>query len=428
MRRMRRLVTTALLLLAAAAMTAPSARAQGRVIDVEHADSLVGGMVGDQRVRELIGNVRFRQDRIRVQCDRAMQFLESGRVELTGNVRVADDTVTLTAPRGVYHRDGRRAEAFEEVELDDGRTRIAARYGQYFFDGNIAAFRTDVVARDSASILFADTLTYFRNGRRSVAEGNVVIESHADRITIGGGRFENTADPPYSRMTGDPVLVQMDADATGRPETLVVRSTVMESFRDSVRRLVATDSVEIVRASLAAIAGRAVFFTEGDSIQLRSAPVVWYAGTQIAGDSISVFLDRRLLRRVLVTGDARAVSQVAPGQGARLDQMTGGMMELFFADRLLERIEVTERAVSLYHLFDDSAANGANRASGDRLVVTFRGRTVDAITVSGGVEGRYIPENLLAGREQDFSLPGLSWIEGRPRAGAEDFRRIRRLR
>lgn len=395
---------------------------QEKVIDLEHADSLKGSMLGGQQVRELIGNVRFSQDRVRISCDRALQYLESGRVELTGNVVVHDDSVVLTAPRGAYHRDTRRAEAFEEVELNDGHIRVVSRYGQYFVDPKIAAFRSRVTVHDTSSTLMADSLTYFRSERRSVAVGDVIVESPSDNVTITGGQFENAVFPPYSRMTIDPVLVQFDVGPLGRVETLVVRGRIMESFRDSVRRMVASDSVEITRGSLSGIAGRAVFFTAGDSIQLRRAPIVWYGVSQIMGDSINVYLEDRRLRRVAVLGDAMAISRTDPRRPARFDQMTGETMQLVFADQELQRIEVNAQATSIYHLYDDTTANGLNKTSGDRLVLSFRSGRLDAITVTSGVEGSYVPESMLAGHESDYALEGLKWIEDRPRPRPDDFR------
>ena len=78
------------------------------MIVVEHADSLVGRVIDGEQARELIGNVRFSQERVRVTCDRALQFIDRGLVELRGNVVVRDDSITLEAPFGLYHRDGRR--------------------------------------------------------------------------------------------------------------------------------------------------------------------------------------------------------------------------------------------------------------------------------------------------------------------------------
>ena len=106
-------------------------------------------------------------------------------------------------------------------------------------------------------------------------------------------------------------------------------------------------------------------------------------------------------------GNAIAISESVPPTPGRFDQMSGETMRLLFVDRELERITVDVRAVSVYHLFDDSTANGLNRTTGDRLVMGFRDGKLDAITVIGGVEGIYVPENLLVGRRTRVRSPGI---------------------
>ena len=75
----------------------------------------------------------------------------------------------------------------------------------------------------------------------------------------------------------------------------------------------------------------------------------------------------------------------------------------------LHRTDVEGRALSVYHLYDDTLANGVNKTSGDRIVMLFADGKAEAITVYGGVEGEYFPENMVRGRETEYALPGFSW-------------------
>jgi lipopolysaccharide export system protein LptA len=394
---------------------------EGRVIVLENADSLVGKVINGQRARELIGNVRFSQENIRVSCDRALQFLDLGNAELSGNVVVQDSTMTLRSPRGMFFRDERKAVAYDSVRLDDGTVNLTARYGEYFVNPKVARFRHRVVVRDSASTIIADSLTYFRADQHSVARGRVAVFSPQDNVTITGGRLDAFTRTNYSRMTENPVLVKFDSSSGGRIDTLVVRSLVMESYRDSVRRLIATDSVEIVRSNLAATGGLAVFYTEADSILLRRAPVVWYQQTQVTGDSINVSLRNRKLDRVHVLGNTVAVSRTDSLYPLRFDQLAGERMRLQFAGDGIEEIRVDNRALSVYHLYDDSVANGLNKTSGDRIIMTWREGKLHTIRVYDGIEGQYVPENLVRGREDEYALPGFQWRERRPQVRRSDF-------
>lgn len=387
-----------------------------KVIDLENADQVHGKQIHGEAAREFVGNVRLRQENVHISCDRALQFLTSGRVDLTGNVVVVDDSgVTMKTPRGVYYRDERRAIALDTVGIDDGEVTLTAKYGEYFVDPKRAFFRGNVVVQDSASTVTADSLTYFRVEKKSVAQGNVHVHNLTDNITITGHRLEHWSERRFSRVTEQPILMQVDSIGAGKYDTLIVRSTVMEAYRDTLKLLLAIDSVQIVRTDLAARCKVAKFYTAADSIVLRGAPVVWYQDTQVTGDSINVYLKRRKLDHVNVMGSAFAISQGDSSFPERYDQITGELMRLQFADKGLQQIDVETRAISLYHLYEDSLANGVNKTSGDRILISFEDGKVESIHVVGGVEGQYFPENLVFGKERDYEIAGFQLYTNRPR-------------
>ncbi len=386
-----------------------------RVIELEHADKVEGRQVEGEDAREFIGNVKFKQENIHVSCDRALQLLRSGKVELTGNVVVVDDSgVTMKSPRGIYYRDERRAVGLDSVNINDGNVMLTARYGEYFVDPKRAFFRKDVVVVDTASIVNADSLTYFRVDKYSIAQGNVRVYNRTDNITITGHRLDHWSEKQFSRVTEKPVLVQVDSAGPGKFDTLVVRSRVMEAYRDTSKLLVATDSVQIVRTDLAAVCGVARFYTAADSMTLRLSPIVWYQDTQVTGDSINVYLKKRKLDHVDVLGNSFAISQGDSSYPDRYDQITGERMRMQFADKGLQQIDVETHAISLYHLYEDSLGNGLNRTSGDRIIIGFEDGKVGSIRVVGGVEGQYYPENLVQGKESDFAIAGFHLHSNRP--------------
>jgi len=255
----------------------PVLSAQGhKNVFLEHADSLVGKIINGQEARELIGNVRMTQDQVRVTCDSATQFLQSGKVFLAGNVVVKDDSVTMRAPRGIYDPKLRKAEGRNGVSLDDGRVLLVAREGEYYVSERRAFFRKDVLVREKNSTILSDSLTYYRTETRSVAQGNVRLRDSAEDLVITGSRLENWSANDFSRMTGKPALIQFDTTADGQIDTLLVRSHVMESYRSGSRKMIAIDSVRIVRSDLSALARLATLYPDGDSISLRTERVVWY--------------------------------------------------------------------------------------------------------------------------------------------------------
>ncbi|MBI3580355.1 MAG: hypothetical protein HY089_13200, partial [Ignavibacteriales bacterium] len=99
----------------------------------------------------------------------------------------------------------------------------------------------------------------------------------------------------------------------------------------------------------------------------------------------------------------------------RYDQLTGRELTMYFNGKKLERVEANRNATSLYYLFDKTEPNGVNRSSGDRIVIEFEDGKTDRISVVGGVEGRYFPEQMIMQREQAYNLDGFRWITNRPK-------------
>ncbi|HZY10113.1 MAG TPA: OstA-like protein, partial [Bacteroidota bacterium] len=186
-----------------------------KVINLHHADSLVGLEIAGEPVRELIGNVKFSQDNVVVTCQKAMQYLRSNKVWLEGEVEVIDKDVRMVGSRGMYYGDSKIAEVFERVMLEDGTTTLRANYGKYFLEEKKAYFATNVSVEDSTSVLTADEFTYFREEQRSIAQGNVRIVDSRNSVTLFGNHFVHYRKDRYSKMTQQAKAVQIDTTTEG---------------------------------------------------------------------------------------------------------------------------------------------------------------------------------------------------------------------
>jgi lipopolysaccharide export system protein LptA len=396
------------------------ASGQSSVIEVKTANSLVGDVIGNEKIQKLIGNVHFIQtspagEIIKVWCDSARRYMTQNKVELFGHVQLARDTTVLRAPEGVYFGNERRAEMKKGVTLRRGTLTLASRSGQYFSEQKRAFFLGDVVAADSTSTTWCDRLTYFETDERSIAVGNVRVTSSQNSVTVFGDSLVHEERTKYTRVLKNPRLVQIDTTSDGTIDTLVVVSNFMEGYQDSTNRFVATDSVRMVRSDLAARCGRAVLFTTQDRVFLERQPIIWYGQNQVTGDSMTVTLKDRKLQNVLVRGRAMAVSKSDSTNARRFDQLIGRELTMYFNKQKVERIEARRNSISLSYLFDDKTPNGANKTSGDRIRIDFEGGKLNTITVVGGVEGQFFPEAMLNHREQNYNLDGVRWIEQRPR-------------
>src|SRR5258706_7798267 len=254
----RTLPLSLLLFLAAGLSSNGWAQEGGKVIVLNHADSLIGREINGERVKELIGKVQFTQGSTVVTCRRAMQYIAANKISLEGEVVVEDSSMRMLCTRGMYYGNDRSAEAFDHVTVEDRNTSVTAEYGKYFSREKKTFFRGNVTVQDTASIMTAHELNYDRTDEHSDATGNVRITSSRNRMTISGNHFEDFKRQHFSRMTERPKLVQIDTASGGGGDTMVVTGGIMESFQDTLARLVTRDSVKIMRRTLAAESGVAI--------------------------------------------------------------------------------------------------------------------------------------------------------------------------
>ncbi len=391
-------------------------RAQSdKTIVLQNADIFSGKRLeSGEDVRELQGNVRFKQGNVRVWCDKALQFLNRNEIELTGNVKVVRDTVTLTSKKGKYFGNGRRADCEGNVKLKTPNVTLHADYGTYYLDEKKAFFQKNVRVVDSSTTIFSEQLTYFETERKSIAMLHVKIFNAEDNITMFGDYLEHFDSTKYSKMMEHPRLMQIDTSDKGEIDTLAVKSMVMESFDDSTKKLIATDSVVIVRSGLAARCGLVKYFIQREQIELFSLPIVWYDENQVTGDTIMLSLKKNKIDSAIVRSKAFVLSQSDSAFAHRYNQLTGRRITMKFTDNKLQETYVERNAISLYFLFDEKKPNGVNKTSGDFIRMKFNDGKPHTIHIAKGIEGTFYPENMVERDESQYNLDGFRIHENRP--------------
>ncbi|HTX17669.1 MAG TPA: OstA-like protein [Bacteroidota bacterium] len=384
------------------------------LIVLKHADVLTGRTVNGEDVRELTGNVHLTQGNVLVWCDRAVQYFAQNRVELLGHVRVVRDTVTLTAKHGTYYGDTKKADCEGGVRLETKHVVLLADFGTYYTEEKKAFFHTHVRIIDSTTTIFSDELTYFEKERKSVAVHNVRVDNTGNNITIFGEYLEHFDSTRYTMVTQHPRMMQIDTSSKGVIDTLAVKSILMESYDDSTKRLIVTDSVAMVRGVMSVRCGWARYFTHGDLIELRKEPIVWYEDNQTTGDSITLHLDHGKLRRATILGRTFAMSLSDSAFADRYNQLTGRKIQLYIENDKLKKMEVDVNAISLYFLYDGKDPNGCNKTSGDTITMSFVEGKIDQIRIIKGIEGTYYPENMVAKRPEKYNLDGFLLRTDRP--------------
>ncbi len=427
----RLLPVLALSLLLAGMLTTQHSCAQKRSnVQVLGADRLQGSVVGDMDIRELIGNVRMRQDNVLIYCDRATQNITRNSVELVGNVKILQDTLELRTDRGYYDGDTRTASSRKGVYLNDGHVTLTARLGTYNTGNKIADFLDDVTIEDTAATITARRMRYTRDSSLIVASDSVRIQFKDENVHIVADSVRHYPDAQRSFFYNDPVLWQIDTvhaelNSLGEYDsleidTLNIAADFMQALRDSSNIFLTEGNVRIVREDLAARSAIAHFLRDDSLIILMGEPILWYGENQITGDSIAALLVNNELRALDVIGHAFSISRSKPSEQDtlyppdRFDQTSGKKIFMHFEESSPQRIRIEQTATSLYFLYDEGALNGVRRESSDLIIIDFADGQVSEIRSIKGVEGAYYPEKYVTGKESSYNLDGFEWRDDRP--------------
>ncbi|SHK15754.1 OstA-like protein [Rhodothermus profundi] len=414
------------------------------------ADSLIGGVdAAGRRFRELIGHVFLQQDETRLWADRATQWPEERRIRFVGNVRIVergdslaadtvyydsrqkvgravgrvrlwDGSVMVEAPMGWYYTREKRAVFEAGVRLADSAAVLTSQRGVYWSDEKRAAFYGNVRLEGKNRYLEADTVIYFRDTEVALAKGHVFIEQQdttedgtVTRTLLLGREAFNNEQTGYSRLTGRPLLVLLRPEDAGRVDTLLVRAGQLHFIRqDSLRRLVAVDSVRLWQQRLSARADSLVYdrvVQNGtilwEEVRLFGQPIAWLEETQVSGDTLWLRggADRDTL---WVFPNAFVVQRDTVLN--RLQQLKGRRLTGYFAQDSLRKLIVGPNAEAIYYLRDrNDSLQGAVRVSGDEIVFWFEQSRVRRVRVWGGVQGVQYERDRIP---MPFQLEGFRWV------------------
>ena len=366
-------------------------------------------------IRIASGNVRFIESTTTVDCDTAVQFLQSRKIRLVGNIVIVRDTVTIRGEEGFYFPDERKSVLETNVSLTDQQVLLKSQKGLYLSDVKTAYFSEKVSLKDTANLIFSDSLVYFRNDARAIVLGNVVVTNPTDNIVITGGYGEHFTNERRSFITENAVLTKIDTASSGVIDTLVIRAKRMDAFRsesDTLPRIDITDSVRIRRGALRSRSNKARYLLQKKMILLYDNPIVWYENNQLTGDSIVVELreegKRNRIDKMFIYRRAFLASKDSLDKsGKKFNQISGDNMVIAFNDRSeIERADVFKQSRSLYYTFDDGKPKGANLTSGDEITVYFQNNQIQSITFRGAIEGTQYPERLI---QRVQNLPNFQW-------------------
>jgi lipopolysaccharide export system protein LptA len=410
-------------------------------------DSLIGKLIQNENVREVIGNVVITQGNVKATCDIAIQYLKRNQIELLKNVVITQDTITLLTERGFYFSDSKIAVSDTSILLNDGHIILKADSGSYNtnleradFKGNVKLIDSantlqskkliyfndedkaiavgNVSIADSSSIIYADSLINWRNEQKTFAFKDIVITSNEKDVKLTGQYLEDYKQENYTKITGLPTLMQIDTSGS-ELDTLLITSKIMEAISFPSEVFIATDSVKVWRSDFASVNKRSIYYRDEEKISIfkddesKQKPILWFDNSQMVGDTVLVFLKEDAIQKIDVIQNAFVLSQ-NEYSSFRYDQVSGDTIYLHFNDSSLVRTEIYGKMLSIYYMYEDGEPSGLIQSSAEDAILYFEDNEIVNVKMYGSPVSEYHPEKLIKGKELDFTLPSFIIYKNKP--------------
>ena len=98
----------------------------------------------------------------------------------------------------------------------------------------------------------------------------------------------------------------------------------------------------------------------------------------------------------------------------RFDQLSGKRIKMFFDDKELSRTEVYGNVLSIYYMYEEGEPNGLLKSSSEHAKIYFKDKAVADVRLYGKPVSEYHPENIIVGKEKDFTIPTFRIYSDRP--------------
>jgi lipopolysaccharide export system protein LptA len=369
------------------------------------------------------GDVRFERSPQEWARSRTAEYSAYHRMaRMDGGVTFMDSGRVMTAPRVTYlFRDHPRAGGRPMMTMDGGviardsvRTVRADRV-TYLTEGDSIFASGGVGATSDSGFVSADSLVIDARTGAMEGFGSVRIVDSTQNALITGGWFRSR--DSVGVISRSPVL------RLGRGDTAVVVRADSMMLDQRSHRAVAWDSVRITRGSLRAGCDSVEYDEKREHLRLFGLPWATQRTTtdtsitdsRLRGTTMTLALKGTTVESIIVEGRAHGIATETDSTGSSAGErwIAGKRITFHIRGERVTSIDVQGQARSRYAPAD-ADREGTNVASGDTMVIGFRGGRVATVEIRGGVQGVFRPP-----ADSTAKMPDRM---EKPRGGARDDR------
>lgn len=410
-------------------------------------DSLIGKIVGEEKFREIIGNVKIVSENTIITCEKAVQNLTNQDLSLSGNIILTNDTLKAFAENAMYNKGKDFAFTEDKVKIIQNEDRISANSGNFDFLKRIAEFKGNVfvenpqlklnsdflryfdfekkvqnygnvVVQDSVNILYCDSLFTDRIKSINEAFGKVKIYIKNEKTTLYGGFFRDSA-AVFSEVEIQPLLIQ-ENNENEKIDSLFLLADKIVIEQDSVnQKMFSQRNVKLHNKQFQLIADSIYFDITNDKIQAFKPKnellpvVIWSGENQISGDSVSIYLKEDKIDRIEIIKNAMMIETKDPVKH-RFNQISGNKIELYFADEKISKTKIYDNVLAIYYTIEEDEITGLMKASSKNAEIVFEEKTVKKVKLFGSPESEFHPIELVETKENEFILPYFQLFNNKP--------------
>jgi lipopolysaccharide transport protein LptA len=145
----------------------------------------------------------------------------------------------------------------------------------------------------------------------------------------------------------------------------LVTDTIFTGIMDTLDYFIGDNNVRIFKSDMQAVSDSLVFNKADSVFTLFDQPFVWSDSTQIAGDTIDIFLKEKKMDRLTVRNQATILNST---DLKFFNQIQGRFLEAFFRESKIYRMNVDGNAQIVYYLTDkEKAYTGVNTTEASNM-------------------------------------------------------------
>lgn len=349
--------------------------------------------------------------------------------------KVIDGVNTLTSNMGTYFKQSNNFLFIKNVVFKDGKYTIYSDTLNYNTETQIIDFRgpstiigpngtmksdkgfynsitkqTDFQGRAQIVydnfILNADKIKYNQFTHYGFAEGNVVMVSPKDSVTVFGDFGEYWGLKGHTKVYPRALMQTVSG---GGKDTMFLSADTLLSINDTIKKqkqLHAFHKVIVYdRKNMQAICDSMVNNLIDSTTTFYKDPVLWNGKNQMRGDTVIAILKNKKLNQVRFRLKAFMISQDTL---ENFNQVKGKNMVAYFDSSRINRIEVKENAESIYYaLQEDTATNGLNKIESADLSVKFKKQKLKTISFYKKPKATFVPVQDIT--DNIIRLKGFKW-------------------